>query len=90
VGRLLGLGSLRTFLATATAGVAVSFGYGWGGEALRYWLDHRQIGTGMRVAVALVALVVVVVLVRVIRHFARRTAAPSDASVTPPKPTGAG
>jgi hypothetical protein len=82
VARLIGLSPLRSFLACATAGIAVAILYASMGEPLRRWLDRREIGTDLRIAGAVVTLVVVLVLVKVVRRFARR-APPAGPEMTP-------
>jgi hypothetical protein len=80
VGRLLGLGPFRTFVATGTAGICVAALYGYSGKALEDAL--LGVPLPLRVAGAVVMLVLLGFLVRFLNSMARRTPA---AEPPPPK-----
>lgn len=84
IGRLIGLGPRRTFIATAAAGVLVAFGYGYFGETLKAWLDANQIGTGLRVAGLLASLLILWFAVKLLKSLAAK--APPEALARVPVP----
>jgi uncharacterized membrane protein len=73
VGRLIGLGPLRTFLATGVAGIVVAIAYGYGGDRLGRFLDAKEIDTGQRLAGVGVVLVLLWLVMRFIGAVAKRT-----------------
>jgi uncharacterized membrane protein len=80
VARVIGLSSLRAFLATVTAGIGVAWIYASVGRPLERWLDEEQIGLGFRLSAVVALILIVILLVRLTRRFAAR--------VPPARPPG--
>jgi uncharacterized membrane protein len=72
VGRLVGLGPLRTFLATAIASIAVCAIYAAAGAPLARWLDAAKVGIVGRLVAVAGLLAVVYLMYRLVRRFAAK------------------